>query len=193
MFLGRSVFNQVELDNRNAALTIEDTPGISPVEEEIYWWPYIGSQGQFVLEPTSIPTSYPGLSVYETSVHSNLTTTIELGVHAIREEESAIDELLSSRVSHRNPEAVRTYLARYPEIENFLKAAWPALVRCFGGPVDIILEVMAYPEEATYEELVGWIQSTDSVYEGLEKLELFPGLATGWHLGNLQRNVELWE
>lgn len=80
---------------------------------------------------------------------------------------------LEPEISYRNQMAVETYLARYPEIMSFLKAAWPNLVRCFGKPVHIVLEVMTYTEYETYEELVGWIQSTDDVYDGLDKLERF--------------------
>ncbi len=77
------------------------------------------------------------------------------------------------RISYRNPKAVNAFLADHPEIEDFLEVAWPVLVRCFKGPVDVVLEVMTYSEETIYQELVGWIQSTDDVYEGLEKLERF--------------------
>ena len=77
------------------------------------------------------------------------------------------------KISYRNPDEVKAYLACHPELESFLASAWPALIRCFGEPVDIILEVMTYPDEEIYQELVGWIQSTDDVQEGLEKLERF--------------------
>jgi hypothetical protein len=82
------------------------------------------------------------------------------------------EELSFLNVSYRNRE-VETYLARHPEIEDFIQTAWPALVECFEGPVDIVLEVITYPDEIGHEELVGWIQSTDDVDKGLEKLERF--------------------
>jgi hypothetical protein len=91
-----------------------------------------------------------------------------------------------SRIFYRNPEAVITYLACHPEIEDFLNAAWPFLEESFGTPVDIVLEVMSYPEE-DYDELVGWIQSTDSVYEGLEKFEQFED---EWLLDNLDKVID---
>jgi hypothetical protein len=81
--------------------------------------------------------------------------------------------LVFPRVSYRNPAAVTAYLARYPEIEDFIQAAWPALAECFEGPIEIVLEVLTYPDEAIHEELVGWIQSTDDIDEGLAKLDRF--------------------
>jgi hypothetical protein len=74
---------------------------------------------------------------------------------------------------HRNPEAVEDFLARYPQIFDFIQAAWPELIECFGGPVDIVLELITFPDESAHEELVGWIQSTDDVIDGLEKFERF--------------------
>ena len=84
-----------------------------------------------------------------------------------------VEAIFEIKVTYRNPEAVRAYLASHPEIEDFLEATLPALFRCFGDPVNIVLEVMTYPEEGAYDELVSWIQSTDDVSEGLEKLERF--------------------
>ncbi len=82
-------------------------------------------------------------------------------------------EFSSLNISYKNPEAISSYLSRYPEIEDFIETAWPALIECFDGPIDIVLEVITYPDESAHEELVGWIQSTDDVNEGLEKLERF--------------------
>ncbi len=76
-------------------------------------------------------------------------------------------------ISYWNPEAVQAFLALHPKINDFIKAAWPSLVKCFGEPVDIVLEVMRYPEAGAYDELVGWIQSTAEVETGLEKLAQF--------------------
>jgi hypothetical protein len=80
---------------------------------------------------------------------------------------------LAPKIYHRNPEMVKAYLACHPEIEGFIKASQPALISAFGNPVDIVLEVMAYPEETLHSTLIGWIQSIDDVYEGLEKFERF--------------------
>lgn len=76
-------------------------------------------------------------------------------------------------LTYRNSKAVKDYLTRHPDIEGFIKRAWPALVECFGGPVEIVLELLTYPDESAHQELVGWIQSTDTVEVGLEKLEQF--------------------
>ncbi len=91
--------------------------------------------------------------------------------------------LSSPRVSYRNPAAVEAYLARYPEILNFIEAAWPALVDCFGDSIEIKLEVLAYPaDEIIQEELVGWIQSTDDIDEGLARLDRFED---EWYLDHM--------
>lgn len=46
-------------------------------------------------------------------------------------------------------------------------------MNCFKGPVDIVLEVISDPEKVAHEEMVGWIQSADDVFTGLEKFERF--------------------
>jgi hypothetical protein len=79
----------------------------------------------------------------------------------------------SAQVSYRNPEAVEPYLASHPEIEAFLSESWPGLEKHFGKNVSLILEVMTCPGEESYDELVGWIQSTDEIEVGLDKLEVF--------------------
>jgi hypothetical protein len=86
---------------------------------------------------------------------------------------TALLDVDTPKLTYRNREAVETYLARYPEIESFIEAAYPALVESFGSPVDIVLEVITHPDETAHQELVGWIQSTDSVVEGLEKYDNF--------------------
>lgn len=87
------------------------------------------------------------------------------------------------RVSYRNPAAVTPYLACYPEIEDFIEAAWPALVEYFDDSIEIVLEVLTYPgDETIHEELVGWIQSSNDVDEGLAKLERFED---EWYLDHM--------
>lgn len=93
------------------------------------------------------------------------------------------EAIFEARVSYRNPVAVETYLARYPEIEGFIEAAWPALVECFDDSIEIVLELLTYPaDETIHKELVGWIQSTDDVDEGLAKLERFED---EWYLDHM--------
>lgn len=77
-----------------------------------------------------------------------------------------------SRVSFRDREGVEAH-PEYSKVWSILEAAWPSLLRCFGGAVDIVLEVIAYPEEGAYDELVAWIRSNDSVQKALDKLERF--------------------
>jgi hypothetical protein len=173
MLSARPQFNTLVLDNINAALDIKKVPDTEPAqkEEEQAWWPYSGVYGWPT--PVSMDTSsHSQVFVHETP-DSSLTAAVQLGSHLLLGEEITEDEFLFHRVSYRNPEMVETYLACYPEINDFLAAAWPVLVRCFGGPVDIVLEVMTYPDEAAYRELVGWIQSTEDIRTALDKLERF--------------------
>lgn len=76
-------------------------------------------------------------------------------------------------IFYRNPEKVENFLALYPDIDKMIKECWPDLIKHFGESVSIILEVMVHSEEETYEEIIAWIQSTDEVDEGLNKLDLF--------------------
>jgi hypothetical protein len=75
-------------------------------------------------------------------------------------------------ISCRN-QAAKTFLGYYPEIEQFLENSWPALTSHFGDDIAVVLELLTYPEPGGHSELVGWIQSHDDVYEGLDKLERF--------------------
>jgi hypothetical protein len=76
-------------------------------------------------------------------------------------------------LSYRNPEAAKEYLADHPEIEKFIEAARPTLNQFFGTPLEIILELVIYPDETASEELVGWIQQTGDVDECLIRFEQF--------------------
>jgi hypothetical protein len=80
---------------------------------------------------------------------------------------------LRPRIAYRNTKAVKEFLACHPEIEDFVNASWPALVQAFQGSVDVILELLSDPEGESDAHLVGWIQSTDDIQTGLEKLEQF--------------------
>ena len=76
-------------------------------------------------------------------------------------------------IFYRNPEKVENFLALYPDIVKIIKECWPDLIKHFGESVSIILEVMVHSEEEAYEEIIAWIQSTDEIDEGLNKLDLF--------------------
>lgn len=82
-------------------------------------------------------------------------------------------DIVVPKFSYRNQEAVELYLAHHPETEGFIEAAYPALAKSFGGSVDIVLEVVIDPDETAYQQLVAWIQSTNSVTDGLKKLDRF--------------------
>lgn len=89
---------------------------------------------------------------------------------------------IQSWVSYRNPEAVEDFLTKHQEVKNALYEAAPLLQKIFGASVRVVLEVLSYPEEGSYDELVGWIQSTDDVITGLEKLEQFEDVWLPEHL-----------
>lgn len=76
-------------------------------------------------------------------------------------------------IFYRNPEKVENFLALYPDIVKMIKECWPDLIKYFGESVSVILEVMVHNEEDAYEEIIAWIQSTDEIDEGLNKLDLF--------------------
>jgi hypothetical protein len=76
-------------------------------------------------------------------------------------------------IFYRNPEKVENFLALYPDILKMIKESWPDLIKYFGEYVSIILEVMVHNEEDAYEEIIAWIQSTDEIDDGLNKLDLF--------------------
>lgn len=76
-------------------------------------------------------------------------------------------------IFYRNPEKVENFLALYPDIDKMLKECWPDLIKYFGESVSVILEVMVHNEKEAYEEIIAWIQSTDKIDEGLNKLDLF--------------------
>ena len=76
-------------------------------------------------------------------------------------------------IFYRNPKKVESFLALYPGIDKMIKECWPDLIKHFGESVSIVLEVMVHSEEEAYEEIIAWIQSTDEIDEGLNKLDLF--------------------
>ena len=76
-----------------------------------------------------------------------------------------------SHFSYRNQKIVEDYLNRHPQINDFLVDSWPTITKYFGETVNIVLEVMTYPAKNAYDELVGWIQSTDDIQRGLDRLE----------------------
>lgn len=82
-------------------------------------------------------------------------------------------EIYEPIISYRNPKKVKSFLALYSDIDKMIKECWPDLIKHFGESVSIILEVMVHSEEEAYEEIIAWIQSTDEIDEGLNKLDLF--------------------
>ena len=82
-------------------------------------------------------------------------------------------EIYEPVIFYRNQKKVESFLALYPDINKIIKECWPDLIKHFGESVSIILEVMVHSEKEAYEEIIAWIQSTDEIDEGLNKLDLF--------------------
>jgi len=100
-------------------------------------------------------------------------------------------------IRYRNREAVEVFIQTRPQIWPFIEAATPFLIKHFGQPLEIVLEVMSFPEEGAEDELVAWIQSSDEVEIGLDKLEKFKD---EWFLDRLEEvdyrfnfNLEFYE
>lgn len=82
-------------------------------------------------------------------------------------------EIYEPIIFYRNPKKVESFLALYPDIDKMIKECWPDLIKYFGESVSIVLEVMVHSEKEAYEEIIAWIQSTDEIDNGLNKLDLF--------------------
>lgn len=76
-------------------------------------------------------------------------------------------------VYYRNAKQVRGFLAKHSHIAPFLQVVWPTLIKYFGKDTEVYLELLDYPEAMTYPELVAWIQCSESVEDGLQKLDAF--------------------
>lgn len=83
------------------------------------------------------------------------------------------------RLVFRNAVQVRNYLDAHPDVNDLLGQAWPQLVKGFGQVVEVVLELLDADEELMEPELVGWIQCTDNIELGLQKLD---ALADEWFL-----------
>lgn len=123
---------------------------------------------------------------WQSTSASLISTDISLPLTFSVETAPTFDEeaIVSPILTYRNSEAVKDYLNRHPDLEDFINRAWPAVVECFGGPVEIVLELLTYPDESAHQELVGWIQSTDTVEVGLERLEQ---LENTWFLDHMDQ------
>lgn len=73
--------------------------------------------------------------------------------------------------SSRNTESVDNFLEQHLKIRHFLEEIKSLVASYFSSPLEIVLDVMTYSKEGEFDELVGWIQSTDDLDTGLEKLE----------------------
>ena len=175
MVFAQASADEVDRNHINAAVVIRESTPAQPVAQrgEVYWWLYTVSEGQFALAPRPVPTSSVPFVLDQVGAHTNTATSVWAADQSIVLERTSARRHSTPRISYENREKVRAFLDRHPEIRTFIRAALPALHKCFGSAVSVVLEVLVYPEQSGPEELVAWIQSTDEVYEGLEKLERF--------------------
>jgi len=61
----------------------------------------------------------------------------------------------------------------HSEINTFLEVSWPVLVNYFGQEVEVVLQVLHYPDEQAEPELVGWIQVYNDVETGMQQFDAF--------------------
>lgn len=85
----------------------------------------------------------------------------------------------SPKILFRNTPQVRSYLDGHPDVNEFLLQAWPSLIKHFGQDVEVVVELLFYPGEQIEPELVGWIQCTNDIETGLQKLD---ALSEEWFL-----------
>jgi hypothetical protein len=79
----------------------------------------------------------------------------------------------SVNVEFRNRREVFHFIEQNPEIMEYVNETIPDLTHVFGKSISIVFELMTHNENEYYEELIGWIQSSDNIDEGLEKFDLF--------------------
>lgn len=83
----------------------------------------------------------------------------------------------------KDKEKVEIFIQDKDYILPFIKQSILYLVKYFGQPLEITLEVMSFPEDATEDELIAWIKSSDEIETGLDKLE---GFNDEWFLDRMQ-------
>ena len=119
-----------------------------------------GIHGMLLLKTSDLPFY---IEDYETNhTFKNYTTA-----------HTSFSELPTIPITYRNSVTVENYLDRYPDIMKFIQESSASLIKCFGPSVSLVLEIMEYHYDTYYEELVGWIQSTEDVQTGLEMLDQF--------------------
>lgn len=140
-------------------------------------------------------TPKTGLDTRSNSLRQNITYVLakepkdirRYWLHDTQDTRNILDEQLTTinfyqwfysiknqnNIYYRNQDAVFNYLSHYPEIRELINESWADLINFFGESVSIILEVMDHNENEHYEELIGWIQSSDNIDEGLDKFDLF--------------------
>lgn len=77
------------------------------------------------------------------------------------------------KIHYRNAPQVREFLAVHSEINTFLEVSWPVLVKYFGQEVEVVLQVLHYPDEQAEPELVGWIRIDADVETGMQQFDAF--------------------
>ena len=159
----------------NLYLQEKGFPQISPTSIHTFDFPeaetYFSSIRQNI---TSILGREPIASIWYNIEYTSDTANLPYNQEATIETRSwAFAVYRSINVTYRNPESVLKYISQYPEIDKFINECWIDLVNYFGESVSIVLEIMEHNENEHYLELIGWIQSEDSIDEGLDKFDLF--------------------
>ena len=116
--------------------------------------------------------SLPSVSTGEQECHARTRVQLPLNVSA-QLPGILTGQMMRAMEEQRNAVEVQSFLLRYPKIQQFLEAVNADIVDYFDTPVTVVLELIRYPYEESYENLVGWIQSHDEVGDGLEKLDRF--------------------
>ena len=149
---------------------------------------YSTATGHWSVVETITPTNrLPAERLFpQPKLTSVVTTDISLAASSPSETLPTFNKPKSNilQLSYRDATAVATYLTRHPDLKDFIQRAGPMLIQSFGGPVEVVLEVLTYPDESAHQELVGWIQSTDTIEAGLEKLEQFED---SWFLDHMHQ------
>ncbi len=86
-------------------------------------------------------------------------------------------------ISYRNIVAAFDFLSKHGDVEPFIESAWPHLLSHFGKQVNIVLEVLVYPEGGP--NLIGWIQSQSTDLD--DAMNKYFSFEDNWYLDNLNR------
>ncbi|MDM8552613.1 hypothetical protein QUF72_21195 [Desulfobacterales bacterium HSG2] len=72
----------------------------------------------------------------------------------------------------RNIAVPMSYADQRSEISDIINKCAPGIVKCFGYPFIVELEIMQ-PVDGVGEQWIAWIMSTDNIDKGLDKMDMF--------------------